>query len=195
MHGLHESPVEGRVVCQHGHTTHKVGQLGHGILGAGRVLHVAVGYAGEPHNLRRDGDAGMDEGVHGIGHFAARQAGGAYLYEVAVAEGEARGLGIEHHDVLLQEAEVLRARPLGQRQVAFPDALGCPGKQQVIDRQGRFFFCHAMLLPWGWSRGDVPRGRTPRSACTAPGTRCHRGVRSRAGGSSLSCRGSCWSPG
>ena len=109
---------------------------GDGVTGARSVADVGVGYARELGDLGGDGPAGMHEGLEALPDLAAAEQRRGDLYEVAVLEGEARRLGVEHHDLVLEGTEVERASALGQAYVGIPDHVGGAGKEYGLHLGG-----------------------------------------------------------
>ena len=121
---------------QHRGATHKVCQGRHGLAGARGVCHVHLTDARELHDLCRDEAVGVDEGLEGLHDLAAAQAGGRDLYERAVLEREACGLGVKDHNVVLEQTKLLGMGTFGKRRVGRADRGQRARKDEVIQRLG-----------------------------------------------------------
>ena len=129
---LDEGAVEGGVVCQHRRTTHKGRQGAHGLLGTGCASNVYIAYPCEALNLWWNGSAGVNEGLKSLDRLAARESRSRDLYELAVFEREARGLGIEHHDVLFKQVKPMGLCPFGKALVVGANVLRRSRKKQPL---------------------------------------------------------------
>ena len=118
----HEARVKARVVGDERRVAGKVQKHAHGRRLVGRALDVAVADAGQTRDLRRDGHAGVDEGVELLQDLAAAEADRADLRHAAGAEMEARGLDVEG-DVLLVEREVVARAAGGKHAVHVVDEI------------------------------------------------------------------------
>ena len=119
-------------MSQDGSATHKVRERAHRILRAWRARHVDVADTGEPLDLWGDGPAGVDKGLEALGDLTARKPCGRNLDELAILEREARGLRVEHHDVLLEQVEPMGPCPLGEALVVGADVLGRSREKQPL---------------------------------------------------------------
>ena len=129
-----EGAVKGGVVREHGVAAHEFRERGDGVPGVGRVGDHRVGDVRELGDLGRDELLGVHEGVEALHDVAPRDACRRDLDELAVAERQTRRLGVEHDDVLLEQAEVRGPRTLLQAEVALPYRLGRPRHQQLVDQ-------------------------------------------------------------
>ena len=130
---LDEGAVERGVVCEHGHAADELRESRYGVLWIRCICDVEVRDAGETRNGVGYRSPGVHEGLVARRHGPARESRRRYLDELAVLEGEARGLGVEDHDVVLEQTEVGRPRPLRKRQVFDPHALGRPWQQERLE--------------------------------------------------------------
>ena len=119
---------------KHRGTAHELGKLGHGLAGRGRVRHVEVGDVRERLDVLWDWLPRVHERAERVDDLAAAQAGGGNLGQLALGERQTRRLGVEHHDIVLYQAKVLRASALGQRAVTSLDLLGRVGQQDLAQQ-------------------------------------------------------------
>ena len=127
---LDEGAVERGVVRQHGAARHKVGERRNGRPGVGGAHDVDAADARELFYLGRDGAARVNEGLEAVHDLTGTHARGRDLYELAVLEGEAGGLGVEHHHVLLERPKVGGGGTLGEAEVARPHLVGRPRQDE-----------------------------------------------------------------
>ena len=170
---LDEGAVEGRVVCKHGRARNELRKTGHGVPCTRCVRDVTVGYARELGDLLRNGSRGVHERLIARHNLAPGEAGGGYLDELAVLERESRGLGVEHHDVLLERTEPPAPGALGKAQVALPHVLGRPREDDFLEG-GAVVLCHQLIaiLPALERVLDEPRAQLGKlDAAVAGGVR------------------------
>ena len=103
---LHEVPVESRVVRDDGGALGEVAKPRAHLQGTGGVGHHLVGDARYLHHLRGDGLLGLHEHVEGVHDLIAAKARGGNLDKLTILEIQTRGLGIEHHDVIVKQAKL-----------------------------------------------------------------------------------------
>ena len=129
---LDEGAVEGCVVRQHRRAAHKVRQVANRFLGTRCASNVYIAYPREALNLWGNGPARVNEGLKALDRLAARESRSRDLYELAVFEREACGLGIEHHDVLFEQVKPMGLCPFGKALVVGANVLGRSRKKQPL---------------------------------------------------------------
>ena len=93
--GGHEAGVEGRVVRDYRPASGEVQKRAHGLRLVGGVRHVAVLYARQLRDVRRDVHVRVHEGAEGVYHPPAGEQHRAYLRQPIRGGGETCGLHVE----------------------------------------------------------------------------------------------------
>lgn len=107
-----ETLVETRVVGNEVAIARELGQCRDRILWARRILDIVLCDARELDDFRWYGETGIDEGVELAHGLAAAHADGGYFEQRTACRVKPGGFGVEHDDLVLDEAELQVPRPL-----------------------------------------------------------------------------------
>ena len=116
-YALDERAVKRGVMREDGSPRDKVRKLGHGLAWRRRIRNVKVGDVRQRLDVLGYGHSRIDERPKRVDDLATAQASGGNLRQLALGERQARRLGVENHDVILDQAELLRLCSLGKRAV------------------------------------------------------------------------------
>ena len=149
-----EVAIEASIVGYDNRVPDKFHQPRQGLGGQRGVDHIAVMDISQMRHILRDGFPRVHEGDVPVNDLAALHASGGDLSQLVVIQREARGLGVQNHNVSIKGAEMPRSGANGQRLITLDHILrGTIGDEVLqLSLNGRGAACHAFSL----SPGELP---------------------------------------
>ena len=149
-HALDERAIKRGVVREDGSARDKVRKLGHDLAWRWRIRDVKVGDVCQYLDVLGYGHSRIDERPKRVDDLATAQTRGGDLCQLALGERQTRRLGVENHDVILNQAKLLRLCSLGKRAVCrlhLRRRVGQENLPQVVPLSfDGLAHCHELLL-------------------------------------------------